>query len=90
MYGRDVVRQMGAGLAALSITNRAIAHPPNPARVLHIAHLTDVYVQPLVGAARGFAKCLHHVQGMADKPDLIINGGDAIMEAHGRGPDSVR
>lgn len=92
MHRRDVVRQLGA-VAALSISNRAIAHPSvtaPPARALRIAHLTDVHVQPVVGAAKGFAKCLHHVQGMADKPDLIINGGDAIMEAHGRGQDSVR
>ncbi|GAB4023233.1 hypothetical protein GCM10028773_39500 [Spirosoma koreense] len=47
-------------------------------------------MQPLVGAAKGFEKCLHHVQGMGDKVDLIINGGDSIMEAHGRGQDSVR
>ncbi|WP_080238926.1 metallophosphoesterase family protein [Spirosoma rigui] len=92
MHRRDVVRQMGAGLAALSISNRVTAYPttPAPARALRIAHLTDVHVQPLVGAAKGFEKCLHHVQHMADKPDLIINGGDAIMEAHGRGQDSVR
>ncbi|GAB3888208.1 hypothetical protein GCM10028825_20560 [Spirosoma agri] len=47
-------------------------------------------MQPLVGAAKGFEKCLHHVQNLPDKPDLIINGGDAIMEAHGRGQNSVR
>lgn len=83
---------MGTGLAALSISNRVMAQPSTaaPARALRIAHLTDVHVQPLVGAAKGFEKCLHHVQNMTDKPDLIINGGDAIMEAHGRSQDSVR
>ena len=93
MHRRDIIKKVGAGFAALSLCNRAIAHQPataTPARSLRIAHLTDVHVQPLVGAAKGFEKCLHHVQGMADKPDLIINGGDAIMEAHGRGQDSVR
>lgn len=47
-------------------------------------------MQPLIGAAKGLEKCLHHVQGLTDKPDLIMNGGDAIMEAHGRSQDSVR
>ncbi|RYF46776.1 MAG: metallophosphoesterase, partial [Cytophagaceae bacterium] len=52
-------------------------------------HLTDTHMQPLIGAAKGFERCLHHVQGLTDKPDLIVNGGDAIMEAHGRQKDSV-
>ncbi|NDU94353.1 metallophosphoesterase [Spirosoma terrae] len=83
---------MGAGLAALSATNLAAAPlaAPSKQRVLRIAHLTDTHMQPLVGAAKGFEKCLHHVQGLSEKPDLIINGGDAVMEAHGRGQDSVR
>ncbi|WP_338875551.1 metallophosphoesterase [Spirosoma sp. SC4-14] len=92
MNRRDVVRRMGAGLAALSSTSllAAPAAPISKQRVLRIAHLTDVHIQPLVGAAKGFAKSLHHVQDLSEKPDLIMNGGDAIMEAHGRGQDSVR
>ncbi|GAB3948213.1 hypothetical protein GCM10028805_22040 [Spirosoma harenae] len=83
---------MGAGFAALSVSNFATAQVATlpKKRVLRIAHVTDVHMQPLVGAAKGFEKCLHHLQGLSDTPDLIINGGDAIMEAHGRGQDSVR
>lgn len=92
MNRRDVVKQMSAGMMALSVnkldTVQAATIPKQ--RVLRIAHLTDIHMQPLVGAAKGFEKCLHHVQGLADKPTLIINGGDSIMEAHGRGQDSVR
>ncbi|SOD78007.1 metallophosphoesterase family protein [Spirosoma fluviale] len=91
MNRRDIVKQMGAGLAALSVRSRASAQAKTPPRqrVLRVAHLTDVHMQPIIGAAKGFEKCLHHVQSLPDKPDLIINGGDAIMEAHGRGKDSV-
>lgn len=92
MNRRDVVRLSGAGLAALA-TPHLTAAPSAPSvarRSLRIAHLTDVHVQPIVGAAKGFARCLHHVQNLPDKPDLILNGGDAIMEAHGRGQDSVK
>lgn len=91
MNRRDLVRRMGAGLAALSVnklaSGQSVIRPKQ--RVLRIAHLTDVHMQSMVGAAKGFEKCLHHVQNLPDKPDLIINGGDAIMEAHGRGKDSV-
>ncbi|WP_461137920.1 metallophosphoesterase family protein [Spirosoma pomorum] len=91
MNRRDVVRRMGAGLAALSANDQTALHlVPTKRRLLRIAHVTDVHMQPLVGAAKGFERCLHHIQGLSEKPDLIINGGDAIMEAHGRGQDSVK
>lgn len=92
MNRREVVRRIGAGLATLSINEVATGQVTavTKKRVLRVAHVTDVHMQPLIGAAKGFEKCLHHIQGLADKPDLIINGGDAIMEAHGRRQDSVR
>ncbi|GAB4030889.1 hypothetical protein GCM10028809_25190 [Spirosoma gilvum] len=82
---------MGMGLAALSVNELATAQvaPLAKQRVLRIAHVTDVHMQPLIGAAKGFEKCLHHLQNLPEKPDLLINGGDAIMEAHGRSQDSV-
>lgn len=91
MNRRDLVRRVGAGLAAASIIPTALARPARaaPRPVLRIAHVTDVHMQSLVGAAKGFERCLHQLQSLPIKPDLIINGGDAIMEAHGRGRDSV-
>lgn len=56
--------------------------PPRPARrrVLRIAHLTDSHVQPERDAHRGLTACLKHVGDLA-RPDLILAGGDNIMEA---------
>ncbi len=50
-------------------------------RSLRIAHLTDTHVQPERGADRGLASCLHHVQAQPDQPDLILTGGDHVMDA---------
>jgi 3',5'-cyclic AMP phosphodiesterase CpdA len=52
-------------------------------RVLRIAHLSDIHVQPERGAVAGFASCLLHVHSLADPPDLILNSGDTIMDAVG-------
>lgn len=49
-------------------------------RVLRIAHITDVHVQPERAAAEGFAACLRHIQALPDPPALILNGGDAVMD----------
>jgi 3',5'-cyclic AMP phosphodiesterase CpdA len=50
-------------------------------RALRIAHLTDIHVQPERRAGEGMSACLHHVQELADKPDLIVTGGDSIMDS---------
>lgn len=59
-------------------------------RVLRIAHLTDIHVQPELHAADGLAACLHHVQGQKDRPDVIFTGGDMIMDSLGSDEARVR
>jgi len=81
-------------LAAATASSTALAGPPRSRR-LRIAHLTDIHLQPELQAARGLATCFAHVQsrpavaseGMVgdvidtSPPDLIITGGDTIMDA---------
>ena len=65
--------------------DQAGAAPSPMRRRLRIAHLTDLHIQPELAAARGVADCLNHVQAPAEHPggvaDLIITGGDTIMDA---------
>jgi 3',5'-cyclic AMP phosphodiesterase CpdA len=51
-----------------------------PKRVLRLAHLTDLHIQPELAAAKGVAACLHHMQSLADKPELVLTGGDTIFD----------
>jgi 3',5'-cyclic AMP phosphodiesterase CpdA len=48
--------------------------------MLRVVHLADIHVQPERGATEGFAACLRHVHHLSPAPDLILNGGDAIMD----------
>ncbi len=50
-------------------------------RVLRVAHLTDIHVKPEKIAEYGMAAALRAVNDMADRPDFVLNGGDAIMNA---------
>lgn len=50
-------------------------------RVLRFAHLTDIHLQPEKGAPEGFTACLRHAQGLDDPPQMIIAGGDMIMDS---------
>ncbi len=73
-----------AFLAAGALTlaaGSAEARSASARRVLRLAHLTDIHVQPELKAAQGMAACLHHVQALPDQPDLILFGGDNIMDA---------
>jgi 3',5'-cyclic AMP phosphodiesterase CpdA len=64
-------------------TTRAADVKSTSQRALRVAHLTDVHVQPERRAGEGLAACLHHVQRLDDQPELILTGGDHIMDSFG-------
>ena len=68
-------------------TAAELVAPRRPNRVLRLAHLTDVHVQPELGAGDGLAVCLRHVQSLDDPPTFILTGGDAVMDVFGARPD---
>jgi 3',5'-cyclic AMP phosphodiesterase CpdA len=50
-------------------------------RSIRLAHLTDVHVKPERAADQGMADCLNHAQSQADKPELILFGGDCVYDS---------
>lgn len=46
-----------------------------------MAYLTDTHILPLKRITHSLTKALHHAQQLPHSPDLIMNGGDAIMDA---------
>lgn len=81
---RDVLRSAGAVAAAGALGGTAEAAQQKRKRVLRLAHLTDMHVQPEQKAAEGMAACLRHVYEQKDRPDLILGGGDCVMDAFGQ------
>ena len=45
-----------------------------------IVHITDIHIQPELHAGDGFALCVKKIQSLNPKPDLIITGGDHVMD----------
>ncbi len=78
---RGVLGVLGLGAAAAMLPGRSFAAPDAKHGTLRIAHLTDIHIQPELAAAEGLAECLKHVQGQAGKPELIVTGGDLIMDS---------
>ncbi len=68
-------RELLAGSAGLALFRAA---PALPIESFRIVHMTDFHVQPELQAARGMEKALVHAMGQ--KPDLVLAGGDLIMD----------
>lgn len=58
-------------------------------RLVRIAYVTDIHVQADQTAETGMIACLRHIRGLADKPDMLFNGGDAIFDALERNEEQV-
>lgn len=84
---RNFLKKTALSLGAVSFSGKAITSATlSPSkkekkRLLRIAHLTDVHVFPNKTAESGMAKALQVAQSLTDKPDVIFNGGDCIMDS---------
>jgi len=78
---------VGTAAGVLSPAPALAALPPHPKRkrVLRAAHLTDIHVradQPdLQQPEEGMAEAIRHAQAQADRPELLLFGGDCIGDA---------
>ena len=52
-------------------------------RTVRFAHMTDIHVEPKRCASEGLTAALKHVHTLKDRPDMIITGGDNIMDCLG-------
>jgi len=77
---RRAVLAAGAAGLALAALPLPRARGDDRRRLLRLAHLTDLHIQPERHAAEGVARCLAHVAEHA-RPDLILTGGDLVMDA---------
>lgn len=90
---RSLVKAGLAGAATLPSLARAESGP-SARRSLRIAHLTDIHVQPELESAKGLAACFAHVQSLPERGeaavDLIVTGGDTIMDCMEAGRDRTQ
>jgi 3',5'-cyclic-AMP phosphodiesterase len=47
---------------------------------LRIAHITDVHVLDQANAENYFSQVIREINGLGEKPDMIINTGDTVMD----------
>ena len=94
MKRREAIRSLVAGSAATIIAGHAVAGrgialagepsaavDPARKRTVRFAHFTDAHVYAKRNSAEGLAAAIRHVHALADRPDFILNGGDAVYDA---------
>lgn len=52
-------------------------------RSIRFAHMTDIHLEPKRNAPAGLTVALKHIHSQKDKPEIIITGGDNIMDSLG-------
>jgi 3',5'-cyclic-AMP phosphodiesterase len=72
---------IGAGKLSLA-ASAGDAVKASKERALRIAHVTDCHSKPKLKAERALKSVFQQINGMADKPDLIINTGDSVLDAN--------
>ncbi len=60
-----------------------IEGPQGRTRVARLVHMTDTHIQPEKAAFEGVSACLRHISALDDRPELIITGGDLVMDSYG-------
>jgi Icc protein len=67
---------LAAGAATFLLPSLALA---TPKRSLRVAHMTDFHCQPELGGGVGTDMAFAHA--MKQKPDLVLMGGDVVMDS---------
>ena len=83
---RELLTATGASLAVLALSGcrqgaLSAVSTSRGRRVLRLAHLTDIHLLSSLNAPAGFTAALRHVHAQKDRPDLIVTGGDHIMDS---------
>ena len=72
------VLAIGSSILPSGITSAASLSKKD---ALLFAFLSDVHVKPTPAAEAGMRKAFRHLNALKRKPEFVINGGDAIMDA---------
>ncbi len=76
-------RTSAIGFSALFASQMSNAVAPADAgkkRLLRVAHITDVHITDTAIAAACLRRVFREINAMKDKPDLIVNTGDTVMD----------
>ena len=75
---RDLIVGGAAAAGALMLPDAVHAAPK---AAFHFVHITDVHIQPELGATDGVKKAFGAIRALPQKPAFALIGGDLVMDA---------
>lgn len=72
---------LGMGMIPAALAGSA-DNSKQKTRAIRIAHITDCHSKPRRSAEQALKKVFRQINAMQDKPDLLINTGDSVLEAN--------
>jgi 3',5'-cyclic-AMP phosphodiesterase len=86
---RKLLQTLGLGAIGVSAfpmacTSSGTSKNKEKVPVLRFVHLTDMHIDPGIGAEEGVKKCIDHILSSEKPLDFFVNGGDLIMDALGK------
>jgi 3',5'-cyclic AMP phosphodiesterase CpdA len=78
LFGMGTV---GAGMLPISCAVPNAKDETKRKPVLRFAHVTDMHIEPGIGAEEGVKKCIDYIREKEESIDFFVNGGDLIMDA---------
>jgi 3',5'-cyclic AMP phosphodiesterase CpdA len=76
---RQLLGGAGTLLGGLAVGGAQI--PTLAAGGFRFVHLTDLHIQPELGAERGVRQCIEQVNSLRPRPEFVITGGDLVMDS---------
>ena len=80
----------GSAFSLLSAVPGMSSSEQRKKRRIRFAFATDPHVQPERKGGEGWAACLKHIQSQKDRPEMLVTGGDLIMDALGATPERTQ
>lgn len=87
MNRRELLRAAGSATAAVSLSGLPL-FPAEAATAgkakddFTFVHITDVHIEPELGATEGVKKAFAAVRALPEKPDFALIGGDLVFDAN--------
>jgi 3',5'-cyclic AMP phosphodiesterase CpdA len=86
---RSVAASAATAAAAEAWPRTKAVAAGNDVPAFSFVHMTDIHVQPELGAVDGLKQCVAAINKLSPRPDFVITGGDLIMDGLAVGHDRV-
>jgi 3',5'-cyclic-AMP phosphodiesterase len=77
LIGNSILAAAALGSGCTS----ALSERSKQKRSVRFAHMTDMHIEPKRNAPAGLTAALKHIEALPDRPDMIITGGDNVMDS---------